>query len=50
MKDAAAASNHNLVRNSNAFLTNSGKINPEFEFLWVNDSYSEMQKKFQLEY
>ena len=50
MKDAAAASNHNLVRNSNAFLTNSGKIDPEFEFLWVNDSYSERQKKFQLEY
>ena len=28
MKEAAAASNHNLVRNSNAFLTNSGKIDP----------------------
>ena len=44
MKEAAAASNHNLVRNSNAFLTNGGKIDPEFTFSWVNDSYSEMQQ------
>ena len=48
MKEAAVASNHNLVRNSNTFLTNGGKIGPEFEFSWVNDSYSEMQQKFQL--
>ena len=32
MKEAAAALNHNLVRNSNAFLTNGGKIDPEFTF------------------
>ena len=50
MKEAAAASNHNLVRNSNTFLTNGGKIGPEFEFSWVNDSYSEMQQKFQMGY
>ena len=50
MKEAAAASNHNLVRNSNTFLTNGGKIGPEFEFWWVNDSYSEMQQKFQMGY
>ena len=50
MKEAAAASNHNLVRNSNAFLRNGRKIDPEFEFSWVNDSYSEMQQKFQLSY
>ena len=48
MKEAAAASNHNLVRNSNAFLRNGRKIDPEFEFSWVNDSYSEMQQKFQI--
>ena len=47
MKEAATASNHNLVRNSNAFLRNGRKIDPEFEFSWVNDSYSEMQQKFQ---
>ena len=50
MKEAAAASNHNLVRNSNTLLTNDGKIDPEFEFSWVNDSYSEMQQKFRLGY
>ena len=31
MKEAADASNHNLVRNSNAFISNDGKINPDFE-------------------
>ena len=50
MKEAAASSNHNLVRNSNTFLTNGGNIDPEFIFSWVNDSYSEMQQKFQLGY
>ena len=42
MKEAAAASNHNLVRNSNAFLRNGRKIDPDFTFSWVNDSYAEM--------
>ena len=31
-------------------MTNSGKSEPEFKFLWVNDCYSEMQQKFQLAY
>ena len=34
MKKTAAASNHNLVRNSNAFVTKGGKIDPDFTFLW----------------
>ena len=42
MKEAAAASNHNLVRNSNAFLANGRKIDPDFTFSWVNDSYAKM--------
>ena len=50
MKEAAAASDHNLVRNSNAFLTNGEKIDPELGFSWMNDSYSEMPQKFQLGY
>ena len=50
MKEAAGTSNNNLVRNSNTFLSNGGKIDPEFEFSWVNNSYSEMQQKFQLGY
>ena len=48
MKEAAAASNHILVRNSNACLTNGGKIDSDFTFSWVNDSYTEMQEEFQL--
>ena len=35
------ASNHNLIRNSNAFLSKGGKIDPEFEFYWVNDAFTE---------
>ena len=31
MKEAVDASNHNLVRNSNAFISNGGKIDPDFE-------------------
>ena len=50
MKEAATASNHNLVPNSNAFLTTGGKIDHEFEFSWVNGSYSQMQQKLQLGY
>ena len=50
MKEAADVSNHNLIRNSNAFLSNGGKIDPEFEFSWVNDSYVKTQEKFQLGY
>ena len=44
------ASNHNLIRNSNAFLSNGGKINPEFEFSWVNDAFAESQQKYKLGY
>ena len=38
MKEASDISNHNLIRNSNAFISNGGNIHPEFEFPWVNDS------------
>ena len=44
------ASNHNLIRNSNAFLSKGGKIDPEFEFYWVNDAFAESQQKYQLGY
>ena len=50
MKEVASASNHNLVRNSNTFISNGGKIDSNFEFSWVNDSYAELQQKFQLRY
>ena len=48
MKEAADASNHNFVRNYNAFISNDGKIDPDFEFSWINDSYVKSQQKFQL--
>ena len=41
MKEVAVASYHNLVRNSNVFVTNGGKVHPDFEFLWTNDSYAQ---------
>ena len=47
MKEVASASNHNLVRNSNVH--NGGKIDPNFEFSWVNHSYTATQQKFQLQ-
>ena len=50
MKEAADISNHNLVRNSNAFLSNGEKTDPEYELSWVNDSYVKSQEKFQLGY
>ena len=50
MKEVASISNHNLVRNSNAYMSQGGKINPEFEFSWIDNSYHEAQQKFQLGY
>ena len=50
MKEAAGIFNHNLVRNSNAFLSNGEKIDPEYELSWVNDSCVKSQEKFQLWY
>ena len=50
MKEVAATSNHNLVTNSNTFITNGGQVDPDFEFLWVNDSYAQPQQKFQFGY
>ena len=49
-RDAADISNHNLVRNSNAFISGSEKIDPEYEFSWINDSYVKFQGKFKLGY
>ena len=40
MKKVAETSNNNLVRNSNAYLTNGGKIDPDNEFAWINSSHT----------
>ena len=51
MKEVAGVSNHNLIRNSNAYMSQGGKIDPKFEFSWINNnSYQEAQQKFQLGY
>ena len=50
MKEAAGLSNHNLVRNSNAYLSSGGKIAPDFKFSWVDDTYEKPQQRFKLIY
>ena len=50
MKEVAGVSNHNLIRNSNAYMSQGGKIDPKSEFSWINNSYQEAQQKFQLGY
>lgn len=49
MKEAACASNHNLLRNSNAFISNGGKIDPDFELSWINNSYVKSKQNFNLD-
>ena len=50
MKKIAEVSNQNLVRNSNAYISNRGKIDPDNEFSWIDDSYKPGKGKFQLSY
>ena len=33
MKEAAGISSHNLIRNSSAYISSGGKIDPDFSFL-----------------
>ena len=48
MKEVVGVSNHNLVRNSNAYMSQGGNIDPEFQFSWIDNSIQEAQEKFQL--
>ena len=50
MKKTAEVSNQNLVRNSDTFISSGGKIDPENEFCWIDDSYKTSKEKFQLTY
>ena len=50
MKKIAEVSNQNLVRNSDAYITCRGKIDPENEFSSINNSYKESKQKFPLTY
>ena len=44
MREVADTSNHNLVRNLKAYMSQ------EFPFSWIDNSYQEAQEKFQLGY
>ena len=48
MKEVVGVSNHNLVRNLNAYMSQGGNIDPEFQFSWIDNSIQEAQEKFQL--
>ena len=50
MKKIAEISNQNLVRNSDAYLSSSGKVDPDNGFSWVDDFYKKGKDKFQLGY
>ena len=50
MKKIAQILNQNLVRNSDAYLSGGGKVDPDNEFSWLDDSYKKGKDKFQLGY
>ena len=50
MKKIAEVSNKNLVRNSDACISNGGKIDPDNEFSWIDNSYKQGNDRFQLSY
>ena len=41
MKRVAEISNHNLIRNSDGYMASSGKIDPDNDFSWIDNSYKE---------
>ena len=50
MKSTAEISDHNLKRNSDAFLSSGGKIDPNTQFAWIDNSHVEAEQKFKLTY
>ena len=44
MKKIAVISNQNLIRNSDAYISNSGKIDRDNEFSWIDDSCKQGKK------
>ena len=50
MKKIPEISSKNLVRNSEAYISNGGKIDPYNEFSWIDESYKQGQEKPQLGY
>ena len=50
MNKVVEISKQNLVPNSDAYISNGGKIDPDNEFSWIDDSYQQGKEKFQLTY
>ena len=50
MQKIAEVSNYNLVRNSNAYISNGEKIDSNNTFSWIDDSYKLGKDKFQFNY
>ena len=46
MKKIAELSNQNLVRNSDAYISNIRKIDPDYNFSWIDDPYKQGKNKF----
>ena len=50
MKRVTEISNHNIVRNSDAYMASGRQIDRDNEFSWIDNSYKEGKEKFQLGY
>ena len=50
MKKIAEISNKNLVRNADVYISTGGKIDPDNEFSWIDESYKQGKEKLQLSY
>ena len=49
-KKVAEISTQNLVHNSDAYISNGGKFDPDNEFSWIDHSYEQRKEKFRLSY
>ena len=50
MKSVVETSNNNLTKNSDAYLSSGGKIDPNSDFDWINNAHLKAEQKFQLIY
>ena len=50
MKKVAEQSDHNLVCNSDAFMSKGGKVDSKKEFVWIDNSIKQATAKFKLNY
>ena len=46
MNKIAEFSNENVIRNSGAYLIKGGKIDPDNEFQWIDNSYKKSNENF----